>query len=145
MSLSAKAIGDVLAEAAHARFNIATLDEQLDIVRKAGSILSRKLSSLKKSDPEWQQYLADCQRWRRIFDDGLHVIQKQHRDKAINPVSVQGWERQRVAKLEAERLNAERWQEWSADPADEMIFKFERENEEPAEDGTKRRRLRSRA
>jgi len=85
--------------------------------------------------------LADCQRWRRIFDDGLHVIQKQHRDKAINPVSVQGWERQRVAKLEAERLNAERWQEWSADLADEMIFKFERENEEPAEDGTKRRRL----
>ena len=51
--------------------------------------------------------LADCQRWRRIFDDGLHVIQKQHRDKAINPVSVQGWERQRVAKLEAERLNAD--------------------------------------
>ena len=39
---SAKAIGDVLAEAAHARFNIATLNEQLDIVRKADSILSRQ-------------------------------------------------------------------------------------------------------
>ncbi len=48
---SGKAIGDVLAEAGHARFNIATLDEQLDIVSKAGSILSRQLSTLKASDP----------------------------------------------------------------------------------------------
>ena len=59
---SGKAIGDVLAEAGHARALIATLDEQLDIVRKADSIISRKLSSLKASDPEWQQYLADCNR-----------------------------------------------------------------------------------
>ena len=143
MSLSAKAIGDVLAEAAHARFNIATLDEQLDIVRKAGSILSRKLSSLKKSDPEWQQYLADCQHWRRRYDDGRRAIQKQHRDNAVNPVHVQGWEQQRLAKLEAERINSERWKEYSQDFADEMIFKFERENEEPAEDGTTKRRLRA--
>ena len=49
--------------------------------------------------------------------------------------------KKKEAKLEADRLNSERWQEWSADLADEMIFKFERENEEPAEDGTKRRRL----
>ena len=140
---SGKAIGDVLAEAAHARFNIATLDEQLDIVRKAGSILSRKLSSLKKSDPEWQQYLADCQHWRRRYDDGRRAIQKQHCDNAVNPVHVQGWEQQRLAKLEAERINSERWKEYSQDFADEMIFKFERENEEPAEDGTTKRRLRA--
>ena len=49
--------------------------------------------------------------------------------------------KKKEAKLEADRLNLERWQEWSADLADEMIFKFERENEEPSEDGTKRRRL----
>jgi hypothetical protein len=30
------------------------------------------------------------------------------------------------------------------DLADEMIFKFERENQEPSEDGTTKRRLRSR-
>ena len=95
---------------AHARALIATINEQLDIVRKADSILSRKLSSLKKSDPEWQQYLADCQRWRRIFDDGLRVIQKQHRDKAINPVSTfEAGERQqkkRSSKPNASTPNA---------------------------------------
>ena len=135
---SAKAIGDVLAEAAHARFNIATLNEQLEIVKKAASILSRQLSTLKASDPEWKQHLADCQHWRRLYDDGLRAIQKQHRDNAVNPVHVQGWEQQRLAKLEAERINSERWQEYSQDFADEMIFKFERENQEPSDDGTKR-------
>ena len=35
----AKAIGDVLADAAAARFNIATIEEQINIVSKAGSII----------------------------------------------------------------------------------------------------------
>ena len=141
MSLSAKAIGDVLAEAGHARALIATLDEQLDIVSKADSILSRKLFNLKSSDPEWKQYLSDCQRWRRIFDDALRVLRKQHSDTAIQPANASGDLKKKEAKLEADRLNLERWQEWSADLADEMLFKFERENEEPSDDGTKRRRL----
>ena len=49
--------------------------------------------------------------------------------------------KKKEAKLEADRLNLERWQEWSADLADEMLFKFERENEPATEDGAKRRRL----
>ena len=137
---SAKAISDVLAEAAHARFNITTIDEQLNIVSKAQSIIGSygAANDALKADPVWQQYLADCKRWRRLYDDGLRAIQKQHRDNAVNPVHVQGWEQQRLAKLEAERINSERWQEYSQDFADEMIFKFERENQEPSDDGTKR-------
>ena len=142
---SAKAFGDVLAEAAHARFNIATLNEQLDIVRKADSILSRQLSTLKKSDPEWKQYLADCQHWRRRYDDALRAIQREYTANEIQPVSVQGWEQQKAAKLEAQRLNTERWQESFQDFADEMIFKFERETQEPSEDGTTKRLSRRRA
>ena len=138
---SGKAIGDVLAEAGHARALIATLDEQLDIVSKADSILSRKLFNLKSSDPEWKQYLSDCNLWRRAYNDALRVIRKQHSDNAIQPANASGDMKKKEAKLEADRLNLERWQEWSADLADEMIFKFERENEEPAEDSTKRRRL----
>ena len=142
---SAKAISDVLAEAAHARFNIATIDEQLEIVSKARCIIGSygATNDALKADPVWQQYLADCKRWRRLYDDGLHAIQKQHRDNAVNPVQVQGWEQQRLAKLEAERINTERWQEYSTDFADEMNFKFKRENQEPAEDGTTKRRLRA--
>ena len=66
-------------------------------------------------------------------------------ENPIQPANASGDLKKKEANLEAERLNAERWQEWAADLADEMLFKFERENEEPAEDGTKRRRLRSRA
>ena len=138
---SGKAIGDVLAEAGHARALIATLDEQLDIVSKADSIISRQLFNLQRSDQEWQQYLSDCNRWRRIYDDALHAIQREHLANEIQPVNASGDMKKKEAKIEADRLNSERWQEWSADLADEMIFKFERENEEPSDDGTKRRRL----
>ena len=139
---SAKAIGDVLAEAANARFNIATIDEQLNFVRKASLSISSQLTSLKKSDPEWKQYLADRQRWRRIYDDAMHVIQDRHLANEIQPVSVSGELQQKAAKLEAQRLNTERWQESFEDLADDMLFKFKRENQEPAEDGTTKRRLR---
>ena len=138
---SGKAIGDVLAEAGHARALIATLDEQLDIVSKADSILSRKLFNLKSSDPEWQQYLSDCNRWRRAYNDALRVIRKQHSDTAIQPANASGDLNKKEAKIQADRLNIDRWQESLEDLADEMIFKFERENEEPNEDSTKRRRL----
>ena len=138
---SGKAIGDVLAEAGHARALIATLDEQLDIVYKADSILSRKLFNLQRSDPDWKQYLSDCNRWRCAYNDALRVIRKQHSDTAIQPADASGDMKKKEARLEADRLNLERWQEWSADLADEMIFKFERENEPATEDGTKRRRL----
>jgi hypothetical protein len=39
---------------------------------------------------------------------------------------------------------AARWQKSMEDLADEMLFKFERENEPVIEDGTTKRRLRSR-
>ena len=66
---SAKAIGEVLAEAAHARALIATIDEQLDIVSKAGTLISRQLFHVMRDDADWRQYIATCQRWRRIFDN----------------------------------------------------------------------------
>ena len=81
------------------------------------------------------------QPWRRAYNDALRVIRKQHSDNAIQPANASGDMKKKEARLEADRLNLERWQEWSADLADEMIFKFERENEDPHEDGTKRRRL----
>ncbi len=39
---SVKAISETLAEAAHARALIATIDNRLDIVRKAGSLIKHK-------------------------------------------------------------------------------------------------------
>jgi hypothetical protein len=141
----AKAINEVLAEAAHARFNIATIDEQLDIVSKASSLIGSQLFHVTRSDADWQNYLAASNRWRIIFNDALHALQHEHTRNAISPANVSGWEQQKVAKLEAERKMAARWRESMEDLTDEMIFKFERENEEPGEDGTTKRRSRLRA
>ena len=141
---SGKAIGDVLAEAGHARFNIATIAEQLRILGTASTRVGHQIFIATKSDPDWKQYLADFKRWRRIYDDARQALQRQHMENPIQPANASGDLKKKEANLEADRLNAERWQEWAADLADEMLFKFERENEEPAEDGTTKRRLRSR-
>ena len=141
---SAKAINEVLAEAAHARFNIATIDEQLDIVSKASSLISSQLFHVMRDDADWQQYLATCNKWRQIFRDALIAVQREHLATEIQPAHVTGHEQQKAARVEAVRANLERWRESMEDLADEMIFKFERENQEPSEDGTTKRRLRSR-
>ena len=141
---SAKAIGDVLADASHARTLIALIDEQIDIASKARTLIGKQLFNVQRSDADWKNYLATSNRWRIIFNEALHALQHEHTRNAISPANVSGWEQQKVAKLEAERRMAARWQETMEDLADEMLFKFERENQEPNEDGTTKRRLRSR-
>ena len=138
---SAKAINEVLAEAAHARTLIATIDEQLDIVSKAGTLINNQLFHITRSDADWKNYLATCQRWRRIYDDGLHALQREHMQHPISPAHVTGTEPKKAAKLEAERKMTARWTETLEDFVDEMLFRFERENQEPSEDGTTKRRL----
>ena len=139
---SAKAIGDVLAEAAAARFNIATIEEQINIVRKSGTIISNQLFHVQRDDADWKNYLATCDRWRRAYNEARQALQRQHIETAAQPANVSGYEQQKAARLEADRLNAERWQESIEDLTDEMIFKFERDNQKPSEDGTTKRRLR---
>ena len=141
---SAKAINEVLAEAAHARFNIATIDEQLNIVSKAGSVITGQLDAAKRDDADWKNYLAACNRWRRIFNAGLHAIQREHIAHPISPAHVTGTEPKKAAQLEADRKMTARWTETLEDFVDEMLFRFERENQEPSEDGTTKRRLLSR-
>jgi len=141
---SAKAINEVLAEAAHARFNIATIDEQLDIVSKADTLIGKQLFLVRSSDADWKQYLATCKRWRRIFDDGLHAIQREHMQNPISPRHVTGTEPKKEARLEADRKMTARWTATLEDFVDEMLFRFERENEPATEDGTTKRRLLSR-
>ena len=94
------------------------------------------------TSPFSPQYLADCLRWHRTYDDGLHALQRQHLANEIHPVAVKGEIQQREARREAAHLNTERWQEAFEDFADEMLWKFERENDKPAEDGTTKRRRR---
>ena len=141
---SAKAIGDVLADASHARTLIALIDEQLDIVSKASSLISSQLFHVTRSDADWKQYLATCQRWRRIYDDGLHAIQREHIQHPISPRHVTGTEPKKAAQLEADRKMTARWTETLEDFSDEMLFRFERENEPASEDGSTKRRLLSR-
>lgn len=132
---SAKAINEVLAEGAHALALIATIDGQRNILGQAA----------KRHDADWKNYLATCQRWRRIYDDGLHAIQREHMQNPISPAHVTGREPKKAAQLEADRKMTARWQESMVDLADEMLFRFERENEPASEDGTTKRRLRSRS
>ena len=142
---SAKAIGEVLAEAAHARTLIATIDEQLDIMSKADTLIGKQLFTVQRSDADWKNYLATCQRWRRIFDEGLHAIQREHIQHPISPKHVTGTEPKKAAQLEADRKMTARWTASMEDLADEMLFKFERENEPVnEEEGSSKRRLRSR-
>jgi hypothetical protein len=142
---SAKAINEVLADAAHARFSIATIDEQLDIVSKAGTLISSQLFHVMRDNADWRQYIATCQRWRRIFDDGLHAIQREHMQNPISPAHVTGREPKKAAQLQADKKMTERWQASLEDLADEMLFRFERENEPVnEEEGSSKRRLRSR-
>lgn len=62
----------------------------------------------------------------------------------ITPAHKTGSEPKKAAQLEADRKNAERWLESMEDLADEMLWKFERENEPVNEDTGTKRRLRSR-
>lgn len=97
-----------------------------------------------RDDGDWQQYIATSNRWRQIFRDALIAVQREHLATEIQPAHVTGHEQQKAARVEAVRANQERWRESMEDLADEMLFKFERENQEPSEDGTTKRRLRSR-
>ena len=141
---SAKAINEVLAEGAHALALIATLDGQREILRQAAKRIGAQLDAAMRHDVEWKNYLATCQRWRRIYDDALHKLQREHVASPISPAHVTGTEPKRAAQLEANKKMTERWQESMEDLADEMLFKFERENEPVNEDTGSKRRLRSR-
>ncbi|MDG0975067.1 hypothetical protein [Ilumatobacter sp.] len=112
--------------------------------RQARRII-RELFLLQRSDPDWKSYLADHQRWRRKYDAARQALQRQHIETEIQPRSASGYEQEKVARLEADRKNLERWQESIEDLADEFLFKFERDNEEPSEEGTTKRRRNSRA
>ena len=140
---SAKAINEVLAEGAHALALIATLDGQREILRQAAKRIVAQLDAAKRHDVEWKNYLATCNRWRRIYDDGLHAIQREHMQNPISPAHVTGREPKKAAQLQADQKMTERWQASMEDLADEMLFRFERENE-PVNEDTGRRRLRSR-
>ena len=86
-----------------------------------------------------------CCQWVLAFNEARQALQRQHIATAAQPANVSGYEQQKAAKLEADRLNAERWQEAIEDLTDEMIFKFERDNEQPSVEGTTKRRRNSRA
>jgi hypothetical protein len=141
---SAKAINEVLAEGAHALALIDTINAQREILGQAAKRIGAQLDAAKRHDADWQQYLATCQRWRRIYDDGLHAVQREHVANPISPAHVTGREPKKAAQLEADRKMAARWQETMEDLADEMLFRFERENEPVNEDTGSKRRLRSR-
>ena len=101
----------------------------------------------RSDDADWRNYCAAHERWRRLCTNALHALQREHFANPITPAHTTGNDRQKGARLEVDRKMTERWQESLKDLADEMLFKFKRENEPDNDDatGSKRTRLRSRA
>ena len=94
---------------------------------------------------DWKAHQAEVKRWRDEYHDKLKQAEREHYEHLVQPAHVSGMMQQAEAKKDANRANAERWQETLADIADEMIFRAERRAADLDDTGSTKRRRRASA
>ena len=135
-----KAIADQLAEAAHQSSLVELLNFQLASLSKAQSRVNGHLRAAKRTDADWRAYESEVKHWRREYQDKLNAAEHEHYERLVQPAHVSGMVRQAEAKKDADRANAERWQDTLEDIADEMLFRAERRAADLEDGGTSKRR-----